>query len=203
MITIIDYGIGNLGSVKNALDKLGADSVISKSETEINKATGLIFPGVGSATEGIKNLRKSGLDKVIIDQIKKKKPILGICLGMQLLFTKSEEGNIKCLDIIGGKVKKYKAELKIPQIGWNQVKIKNSKLKIKNLFDKIPNNSSFYFVNSYYCLPKDKSVVIGETEYGINFCSLLVKNNITATQFHPEKSGPIGLQLIKNWLKIL
>lgn len=199
MIVIIDYGLGNLGSVKNALDKLGVVSVISKSRDDIEKAAGLILPGVGSACEGMKNIKKAKLDKVIVDQLKRGKPFLGICLGMQLLFSKSEEGNVKCLNIIEGKVKKFDSRLKVPQIGWNAVEQKTKNLLFKN----IPKNSSFYFVNSYYCQPGDKSIIVGESEYGINFCSVLVKKNIVATQFHPEKSGNIGLKLLKNFVDIV
>ncbi len=194
-IVIIDYGLGNLGSVKNALDKLSVDSMISKSVKDIKSATGLIFPGVGSATEGMKNLRESGLDKVIIKQIENKKPILGICLGMQLLFSSSEEGNTECLNVVGGKVKKFSANLKVPQIGWNQVKQKSSKL-----FSGIENNSYFYFVNSYYCQPKEIEMITGMTDYGINFCNTIEKNNIFGVQFHPEKSGKNGLRLLKNFV---
>lgn len=203
MIVIIDYGIGNLGSVKNTLDKLGVDSVISNSKTIIRNSSALILPGVGSANQGMNNLKKLGLDQLIIMEIKREKPFLGICLGMQLLFSKSEEGNVNCLNVIGGAVKKFNEKLKVPQIGWNQVKIssfaKASEDKQK-LFKNIPDNSSFYFVNSYYCQPKDRLIVAAETDYGINFCSVLLKDNIVATQFHPEKSGPTGLQFIKNWL---
>ena len=204
MIVIIDYGLGNLGSVKNTLNKLGVDSMISKSIDDIKKADALILPGVGSAKQGMKNLKKRGLDKILINEIKKGKPFLGICLGMQLLFSKSEEGNVSCLNVIEGKVKVFKnKKLKIPQIGWNRVKIKNEELIVKNLFKNIPKNNSFYFVNSYFCQPKDESIVVGETEYGINYCSVLVKDNITATQFHPEKSGQVGLRFIKNWIKLI
>ena len=199
MIVIIDYGLGNLGSVKNTLDKLGVDSMISKSIDDIKKADALILPGVGSAKQGMENLKTQFLDKVLINEIKKGKPFLGICLGMQLLFSTSEEGNVKCLNIIEGTVKKFNSGLKVPQIGWNGIKIQNS--KVKNLLVQVPNNSSFYFVNSYYCQPADKSIVAAETEYGIKYCSILIKNNITATQFHPEKSGPVGQQFIKNWIK--
>lgn len=199
MIVIIDYGLGNLGSVKNTLDKLGVDFVISNSIKQIQAGSGLILPGVGSANQGMKNLKKTKLDKVIIDQIKLDKPFLGICLGMQLLFSKSEEGNVKCLNVIEGKVKQFNNKnLKVPQIGWNFVEQKTE----NKLFKNIPKNSSFYFVNSYYCQPSDKSVVIGKSEYGVNFCSILVKKNIVATQFHPEKSGRIGQQFIINWLNL-
>ena len=182
MIVIIDYGLGNLGSVKNTLDKLGVDSMISKSRKDIEKADALILPGVGSAKQGMKNLKERGLDKILINEIKKGKPFLGICLGMQLLFSESKEGSVRCLNIIKGKVKQFNGKsLKVPQIGWNTVEQKTE----NKLFKNIPKNSSFYFVNSYYCLPNDKSVIVGETEYEINYCSVLLKNNITATQFHP------------------
>lgn len=203
MIVIIDYGLGNLGSVKNTLDKLGVDSMISKSKKDIGKADGLILPGVGSAKQGMENLKKSKLDKILVNEIKKGKPFLGICLGMQLLFSESEEGNSKCLNVIEGTVKEFNFEVKVPQIGWNEIIINNSKLRIKNLFMNIPDKSSFYFVNSYYCQPMDKSVVVGETEYGINYCSVLAKDNIVATQFHPEKSGQVGQQFIKNFIKLI
>jgi len=188
-----------LGSVKNTLDKLGVISMISKSKGDIEKADALILPGVGSAKQGMENLKTQCLDKVLINEIKKGKPFLGICLGMQLLFSESEEGNVQCLNVINGKVKKFDSGLKVPQIGWNSVK---QKIKT-NLFKNISSRSSFYFVNSYYCQPKDKSAIVGETEYGINYCSVLVKNNITATQFHPEKSGQIGQQFIKNFIKLI
>jgi len=199
MIVIVDYGLGNLGSVKNTLYKLGISSMISKSKGDIEKADALILPGVGSAKQGMENLKTQCLDKVLINEIKKGKPFLGICLGMQLLFSESEEGNVQCLNVINGKVKKFDSGLKVPQIGWNSVK---QKIKT-NLFKNISSRSSFYFVNSYYCSPDDKSLIIGETEYDVNFCSVLIKDNIVATQFHPEKSGQIGQQFIKNWIKLI
>ena len=199
MIVIVDYGLGNLGSVKNTLYKLGISSMISKSKGDIEKADALILPGVGSAKQGMENLKTQCLDKVLINEIKKGKPFLGICLGMQLLFSESEEGNVQCLNVINGKVKKFDSGLKVPQIGWNSVK---QKIKT-NLFKNISSRSSFYFVNSYYCSPDDKSLIIGETEYDVNFCSVLIKDNIVATQFHPEKSGQIGQQFIKNFIKLI
>ncbi|PJC32830.1 imidazole glycerol phosphate synthase subunit HisH [Candidatus Roizmanbacteria bacterium CG_4_9_14_0_2_um_filter_36_12] len=199
MIVIIDYGLGNLASVKNALDKLGIDSVISNSIKQIEAGSALILPGVGSANQGMKNLKRVKLDKAIVDQLNLDKSFLGICLGMQLLFSKSDEGNVKCLNIIEGTVKKFNSRLKVPQIGWNTVEQKTE----NKLFKNIPKNSSFYFVNSYYCQPSDESVAVGESEYGINFCSVLVKKNIVATQFHPEKSGQVGRQFIKNWIKTI
>jgi len=191
MIVIIDYGVGNLASVKNALDKLGIKSKISGDPKIIESGTALILPGVGAARQGMKNLKKLGLNKIIITEIKKGKPFLGICLGMQLLFESSEEGNVNCLGIFKGSVKKFKKMKKIPQIGWNEVKCK--------AFQNIPDNSFFYFVNSYYCLPKDKDIIAGITDYGEIFASIIVSNNVIGVQFHPEKSGKIGFQLLKNF----
>lgn len=198
-IVIIDYGLGNLGSVKNAMDRLGVNVIVSNSVKKIEAAAGLILPGVGSANQGMKNLRKRGLDKIIITQAKRGKALLGICLGMQLLFSESEEGDTKCLNLIEGKVNKFNNKLKVPQIGWNQLRIENSELRIKNLFTNIKNKTFFYFNHSFYCNPKNSSLVTGLTDYGINFCSAVKKNNIFGVQFHPEKSGENGLQLFKNF----
>jgi glutamine amidotransferase len=203
MITIIDYGIGNLASVKNALDKLGVKNVISSNPKTIKQAKALILPGVGAASEGMNNLRLTGLDKVIIMEINKGKPVLGICLGMQLLFEKSEEGNVDCLGILKGKVRKFEKEKKVPQIGWNNMKMEqNHNVAIEQLFKNIANNSYFYFVNSYYCIPEDETIIAGETEYGEKFASVIIKDNIVTTQFHPEKSGKVGFQFIKNFMEI-
>lgn len=196
MIVIIDYGLGNLASVKNALDKINIPSIISNDPTIIRNSKGIILPGVGAAPDGMKNLKAKGLDKLIKEEVMKGKPFLGICLGMQLLFDFSEEGNTKCLGIIPGRVKLFNVNLKVPQIGWNNVLGKGE------LFKDIPNNSYFYFVHSYYCNPADPSIISGETNYGIAFCSMLQDKNIYATQFHPEKSGDAGLKLLKNFIDI-
>jgi len=205
MITIIDYGLGNLASVANALNKLGIPNQVSNSPNVIKKARVLILPGVGAAGQGMQNLKNLNLDKVIIEEIKRGKPFLGICLGMQLLFEESGEGNVACLEILKGVVKKYKKERKVPQIGWNEVKIQYSKIKMQNynskvkkILSNIKDLSYFYFVNSYYCEPDDTSIVVAESEYGEKFASIVMKDNIIATQFHPEKSGSIGQQLLKN-----
>ncbi len=199
MITIIDYGLGNLGSVKNALDKLGVTSLISKSAFDLKRASGLILPGVGSAGEGMKNIESRKLDLLIKEQAKKGKPILGICLGMQLFMSRSEEGNCDCLAVIKGNVQKFKTKLKVPQIGWNAVDVKND----TKLFKGIPRNSYFYFVHSYYCSPAAKKSIVGETDYGTVFCSAIRKDNIYGVQFHPEKSGENGLRLLKNFINIV
>ncbi len=199
MITIIDYGLGNIGSVKNAFDKLGVINVVSSSPEDIKKASGLILPGVGAAGEGMKNIKSRTLDAVIRNEVDKGKPLLGICLGMQLLMSKSEEGNVKCLNIIEGNVKKFRGDLKVPQIGWNEVKIEYG----QKLFKNIPQNSYFYFVHSYYCVPTNQKLSIGTSYYGTEFCSVSQKNNIYGVQFHPEKSGENGLKLLKNFTNIV
>mgnify|MGYP003394575393 CR=1 FL=1 len=196
MIVVIDYGLGNLASVTNALNKLGIRSQISSNPSVIKKAKALILPGVGAAGQGMKNLKKLRLDKVIIGEIKKGKPFLGICLGMQLLFEKSEEGNVKCLNILKGTVKKFKKMKKIPQIGWNQVDV----IKKTEFLNGVDNNY-FYFVNSFYCLPKDKKVIAGVTNYGERFASVVQKDNVIGVQFHPEKSGKVGFRLLKNFVE--
>lgn len=200
MIAIIDYKLGNVGSVVNALNYLGVENTVSNNPVVIKKADAIILPGVGAAGQGMENLKKKGLDKIVINEIKNGKPFLGICLGMQLLFEKSEEGNTKCLGIFKGTVKKFKKMRKIPQIGWNDVRIMNKELRIMN---GIKTNSYFYFVNSYYCDPKDKTIIAGTTTYGETFASVVAKDNIVGVQFHPEKSGDIGFKLLENFIKNL
>lgn len=195
MIAIIDYGINNLDSVKNALDRLEVGSVVTNDFNIISRAHALILPGVGTATEGMRNLDKLGLNTLLTSEVRNGKPLLGICLGMQLLMDKSEEGNVDCLGLVKGKVKKFSNKLKVPQIGWNQVQIVDAQ---SPLFNGIPNNDNFYFVHSYYCKPNDTNVVKGITLYGQDYCSLFVKDNIVGVQFHPEKSGTVGFQLLKN-----
>ena len=181
-IVIIDYRLGNLGSVKNALDKLSVDSMISKSKDDIEKADGLILPGVGSARQGMENLKNRKIDKILVNEIKKGKPFLGICLGLQVLFESSEESpGVKGLGVLKGKVVRFKKAKKIPHVGWN---------------------GKFYFVHSYYVAPEDKSIIYETTNYdGEIFTSMIKKENLLAVQFHPEKSGDAGLELLKGFLQ--
>lgn len=207
MIAILDYRIGNVGSVRNAFDRLKLPSAVTDNLDMIEKAEAIVLPGVGAAGRGMENLKKGKLINCLKGQIAKKKPFLGICLGMQLLFETSEEGNTKCLAILKGRVKKFQKERKIPQIGWNKIRIKYKELRMKNetvqkLMENIPDSGYFYFVHSYYCDPEDKSIVVGETEYGETFASVVVKDNIVATQFHPEKSGSVGMKFLENWRKL-
>lgn len=192
MIQIIDYGAGNLQSIKNSLEKLGFQYEVIDSPRQIKESSKMIFAGVGAAGAAMRNLRDTGFAKVLP---KLKNPFLGICLGMQILFEFSAENDTKCLGILKGSVEKFPLGMKIPQIGWNKVKFTKSPL-----FQEIPQESYFYFVNSYY-LPAKNSCSIAETEYGISFCSAIQKENFYGVQFHPEKSGKIGEKLLNNFLK--
>lgn len=202
MITIIDYGIGNLGSLGNMFDALLVPYAISGNPVDIFRATALLLPGVGSAGEGMRNLKNQKLDTVLKEKITKNTPFLGICLGMQLLFESSSEMNTLGLGILSGTVEKFMRAPKIPQIGWNEVMYPRKK-KSNILWKNIPEKSEFYFVNSYYCKPNDTSMITGQTEYGELFTSVISINSIVATQFHPEKSGAIGMQFIKNYLEAI
>jgi len=190
-IAIIDYDTSNLQSVGNALTSLGRDFEIVDSPKKLSAFDKVILPGVGAAKPAIAKLKRVGFDKALP---KLTVPVLGICLGMQLLAEFSEEGDARCLSIIPGKVKKFRTELKIPHMGWNQVRlIKNSKLT-----KGIPDNSFFYFVHSYY-VDTNPKYVIGQTDYGVTFLAIIQKQNFYATQFHPEKSGKWGLKLLSNF----
>ncbi len=198
MIVIIDYGLGNLASVANALTKLEIPFKISSQIKDLRAATALILPGVGAAAFGMKNLRERKLDLEIKEQVALGKPLLGICLGMQLLFSSSDEGDAACLDLVKGKVKKFETKLKVPQMGWNQVVASDSQL-----LKGIKNESYFYFVHSYYCDPSDRKVVTGKTNYDQDFCSVLEAKNVYGVQFHPEKSGKAGLKLLRNFWELV
>ena len=190
MIAIVDYGCGNLQSVKNALDKIGETSLITSSPQEVKSADKIIFPGVGSFGYAMQQLKKTGLGNAILESINQNKPFLGICLGLQLLFESSEESpNVRGLGIFEGKCLKFKTQ-KVPQIGWNKISVqKNSIFK----------EGYVYFVNSYYVVPQDKSIIATTTNYSVDFTSAINSKNITAVQFHLEKSGEFGLEFLKRW----
>ncbi len=202
MIVIVDYGMGNLRSVEKAIASIGASSAISNDSHVILKADKLIIPGVGAFGDGMKNIRSYGIEDAIISFASTGKPLLGICLGMQMLFENGDENpGIKGLSLIKGSVKSFDhglfkdKGLKIPHIGWNIVR----QSKKSFLFDGIPDHSYFYFVHSYYPVPEE-DVGIGVTDYGIDFTSVIQKDNILATQFHPEKSQQNGLRLLLNFI---
>lgn len=193
IIAIIDYGAGNLTNVKNMLDHLGCESIITSDSDEIESASKIILPGVGAFGHIMENLREKGLDESIKKVISDKKPFLGICIGLQVLFDESEESpGIKGLGIFKGKVKKF-TKGKIPQIGWNNAIITKDYLDL---------NSGFtYFVNSFHVVPEDKNLIIFNTEYHEEFVSGIKKDNVLAVQFHPERSGEWGIDFLKKWLK--
>lgn len=199
MITIIDYGAGNLRSVTNAITKLGHQWQITNRPDEVFKAQAVILPGVGAAADTLANLKATGMVGPIRQIIAEGRPFLGVCLGLQILFTGTEEGGgHKCLDIIPGRVKRLPPGLKIPHMGWNQVKQR----LYHPIFAGIPDKAHFYFVHSYYAVPDDESLVAGETDYGMPICSLIARGNLVATQFHPEKSGEFGLRLYQNFFSL-
>ena len=204
MIAIVDYKMGNLASVKKALAALHYDAIITSDPEVIRSAEGVILPGVGAFAPAMANLKNAGLDKAVKEACAAGKPFLGICLGMQLLFDGSEEGAkdgslIEGLGIIPGKVLKFPASettdkgLKVPQMGWNDLKDVKGSLLCEGDY--------VYFVHSFYCAPDDENVVAAKAEYGIRYCCSVEKDNIFATQFHPEKSGEVGLAILSKFAR--
>lgn len=191
-IIIINYGAGNIKSIQFAFKRLGFDAILSNNIDEIKNADKIIFPGVGEASSAMQKLKESGLDTLIPTL---KQPVLGICLGMQLLCTSTEENNTNGLGIFNTKVKRFSNEVKVPQIGWNSV----SNLK-SDLFKNIKEEEFMYLVHSYYAESCDEQ--IATTNYGVNYASALQKDNFYGVQFHPEKSSKAGEQLLKNFLKL-
>ena len=202
MIALLDYGSGNLRSVHKALLKVGADVRLAQHPSEMRDASAVVLPGVGAFDDCINSLRKQELLEASRDFIKTGKPFLGICVGYQALFEKSEEFN-SCaagLGVFGGKVVRFTAQpgLKIPQIAWNQIEITRPDCP---LYRGVENGSYVYFVHSFYPQPTDDSIVATRTDYGGNFASSVWRDNVFATQFHPEKSQKVGLQLLKNFVE--
>ncbi len=200
MIAVIDYEMGNLRSVSKALEAVGAEVEVTNGLEKIAEANALVLPGVGSFRRGMENLNRLNITSVIHEAVKASKPLLGICLGLQLLFTESEEHGIhKGLDIIKGQVREFHHDVKIPQIGWNQIRVKNRKLP--DIFESIADNSYFYFNHSYYTEPEDKDTVLTTTDYGIEFASSVNQDRVWGVQFHPEKSAGLGLRTLENFCR--
>lgn len=204
-IIIIDYQLGNLFSVKQACDTVGINAEISSNREDILNADALILPGVGAFIEAMNNLKKFGLDTAIQYKVKGGTPIFGICLGQQLLFTESEEfGAGKGLDLISGIIKRFpetfeERKVKVPHIAWNTI-FKLNQIWNKSALSDLNNNEFMYFIHSYYVKPNDDDCILTLTNYdGIEFCSSILKNNILATQFHPEKSADKGMSIYRNW----
>jgi len=198
-IAIIDYGAGNLRSVANAIKKLGYQPRVTGDRSEVLDAAAVILPGVGAAANTITSLEKLDMTDAIIQFIQQGRPFFAICIGLQILFSETEEGGWhECLSVIRGKIKRLPHGLKIPHIGWNQVKQRFT----HPLFEGIPDEANFYFVHSFYAEPEDISVVAAITNYGVSICSMVIKGNLVATQFHPEKSGEHGLKMYANFLNM-
>jgi glutamine amidotransferase len=202
MIAVINYGAGNLPNVVRALQRVGAPLVVTDDPNVIRSAQAVVLPGVGATADTMASLRHLGIAEVLPAIIAAGTPFLGICVGMQVLLSESEEfGPHSCLNIIQGTVRRLPESAgKIPQIGWNQIHI-TPPFRDHPLFDGIPNGADVYFVHSYYCAVADESVVAARTDYGLAFPSVIIRNRLAAVQFHPEKSGDYGLRLLANFVR--
>lgn len=196
-VAVVDYGAGNLRSVARALEAGGARAIVTDRAEDLAGADGVVFPGDGAARSAMRGLSKRGLVEPIRAAVVSGKPFLGVCLGLQVLMSWSDEdGGVECLGVIPGRVVRLPHGLKVPHIGWNQV----SRRRENRLFDGVADGANFYFVHSYVVVPDDPAGVIGETEYGTRFASVVGKGNVVATQFHPEKSATAGLRIYRNFV---
>lgn len=195
-VAIIDYGIGNLRSVEKAFAATGIQAVITDDERRIRQAAKLVLPGVGAFARCMQELSLRGFDRVVRDCAASGTPLLGVCVGMQLLFEESEEfGHAKGLGLLSGSVRRFSDDLLVPQVGWNQI----TQRRQHALFSGIEDGSFCYFVHSYFCAPSDSDSVIGETDYGGKYASVVAAGNVCGVQFHPEKSQRIGLRMLNNF----
>ena len=197
-VIVLDYGAGNLKSVENALRHLGASYLVSARPSDLDDAEAAIFPGVGEAASSMAELTRTGLDEGMRRFLASGRKMLGICIGCQVIFERSEERDTECLGLLKGSVRRFPGAsgLKVPHMGWNTVHF----TRAHPVFQGIPQDSSFYFVHSYYPEPADASIVAGETEYGLRFASCIARGNLVAFQFHLEKSGALGVKLLSNFL---
>ena len=198
MISIVDYKAGNITSVRRALAHLGVECEITPAPEAIRRAERVIFPGVGQAASAMAVLRERGLDAALRDAFSRGTPILGICLGAQIVLTRSEEGDTRCLDLLPGKTVRFSPadpSLKIPHMGWNRIRI----LRGHPLLAGVRAEEELYFVHSYFPQPEDPACVIADCEYGAEFPAVIGRANLVAAQFHPEKSGPAGLCILRNF----
>lgn len=207
-VVVIDYGMGNLRSVSKALESLGAEVCVTDKPGDVAKAKKVILPGVGAFPSAMRELKRRGLDEAVCEAVRSGRPYLGICLGLQLLFEESDEGDGKTrgLGLLPGRVPRFPMEsksgaLKVPHMGWNQVS-RGKEAGDCPLLKGVPDESYFYFVHSYYALPKERECIALETDYGVRFASMVWKDNLYATQFHPEKSQALGLKLLENFIRL-
>ena len=198
-IAIIDYGVGNLRSVEKAFTSQGIDAVVTRDEKVLREAEKLVLLGVGAFGYAMESLRNLGFDRLVIEAAQIGKPIIGLCVGLQMMFEEGYEfGAHRGLGLLPGRVVKFPAGVRIPHVGWNQVELKQS----HPVFRDLPNNSFFYFVHSYYVESADPECVLGETEYSLRFASICGRGNIIGAQFHPEKSQDAGLKLLNNFAQM-
>lgn len=198
-VSIIDYGVGNLRSVEKAFATTDCEAIVSSDEKDLRRAERLVLPGVGAFGACMKALSERGFDQLVREKVMEGTPLLGVCVGMQLLFEESDEfGATRGLGLLRGRVRRFSDELLVPHVGWNRI----DQIRENPLFTGVANRSFFYFVHSYYCAPVDKQVVVGETEYGVSYASVVAKGNICGVQFHPEKSQEAGLRLLKNFARL-
>lgn len=198
-VAIIDYGVGNLRSVEKAFAATGCEAIVSGDEKVLRMAHRLVLPGVGAFGACMKALSERGFDELVCERVAAGTPLLGVCVGMQLLFESSDEfGSTRGLSLLRGRVRRFSDDLVVPHVGWNQV----DQIQKNPLFTNVANRSFFYFVHSYYCEPLDQSLIAGETEYGVKYASIVAHDNICGLQFHPEKSQASGLRLLKNFARL-
>ncbi|HSK64571.1 MAG TPA: imidazole glycerol phosphate synthase subunit HisH [Pyrinomonadaceae bacterium] len=198
-IAIIDYGVGNLRSVEKAFAATDCEATVSSDEKDLRAARKLVLPGVGAFGACMRALSERGFDRLVRERVEAGTPLLGVCVGMQLLFEESDEfGSTPGLGLIRGRVRRFSDELVVPHVGWNRI----NQIRDNPLFTDVANRSFFYFVHSYYCEPADQSVVAGETEYGLRYASVVAQDNICGVQFHPEKSQDAGLRLLRNFARL-
>ena len=197
MIAIVDYGAGNLRSVAKAVEKLGYSPEVTGDPQKVRNAKAVILPGVGASDSAMTALEERGLVEPLRAVIREGVPFFGVCLGLQLLLESSEEGSMPCLSVVPGRVKRFPNSVKTPHMGWNEVNFERD----HPVLEGVESGSYFYFVHSYYADPEDQSLVLGTTDYASQFCSVIARDNLVATQFHPEKSGALGLRLYENFLR--
>ena len=197
MIAIVDYGAGNLRSVAKAVEKLGYSPEVTGDPQKVRNAKAVILPGVGASDSAMTALEERGLVEPLRAVIRDGVPFFGVCLGLQLLLESSEEGSMPCLSVVPGRVKRFPNSVKTPHMGWNEVNFDRD----HPVLEGVESGSYFYFVHSYYADPEDQSLVLGTTDYASPFCSVIARDNLVATQFHPEKSGGVGLRLYENFLR--
>jgi glutamine amidotransferase len=198
-VAIVDYGVGNLRSVEKAFASVGCSASVTGDPNVLRTAKRLVLPGVGAFAACMNALRRSRLDEVVLARAREGTPLLGVCVGMQMLFDESDEfGRSGGLGLIRGRVRRFSEELVVPQVGWNQI----HQTRHHQLFQDVPNDSFCYFVHSYFCEPADDEVVVGSTEYGVSYASVVAQKNVCGVQFHPEKSQAVGLQMLANFARL-